>query len=98
MKPRFLLLACFLSNCTLIAHTQQVVFNFTGSAQTWIVPAGVTSISVDARGGMGGGNASDPLVLGGKGGRVQTTNADTPGETLTIYVAGLGGNFIPPNT
>jgi hypothetical protein len=98
MKSRFLFLASLLATCTLIAPAQQVVFVFTGSAQTWVVPDGVTSISVDARGGMGGGNASDPLVLGGKGGRVQTTLAVTPGETLTIYVAGPGGNFIPPNT
>jgi hypothetical protein len=98
MKSRFLFLACLFTACTLSAHTQQVVFNFTGSAQTWVVPDGVTSISVDARGGMGGGNAADPLVVGGKGGRVQTTISVTPEETLTIYVAGIGGDPIPPNT
>jgi len=97
MKSRLFLLSYFFATCTIVAHAQQVVFNFTGSAQTWIVPDGVTSISVDARGGMGGGS-SDPLVLGGMGGRVQTTIAVTPGETLTIYVAGVGGNPTPPNT
>jgi murein DD-endopeptidase MepM/ murein hydrolase activator NlpD len=98
MKSRFLLLAFFSASCALMGHSQQVVFNFTGGSQTWVVPTGVTSIAIDARGGMGGGNAADPLVLGGKGGRVQTTIAVTPGETLTIYVAGLGGDPTPPNT
>jgi hypothetical protein len=98
MKSRFLVLACFSATCVLTAQSQQVVFNFTGSAQTWIVPTGVTSIAVDARGGQGGGNAGDPLVLGGKGGRLQTTVAVTPGETLTIYVGGRGGDLINPNT
>ncbi|NCY26838.1 MAG: hypothetical protein EBX37_19015, partial [Alphaproteobacteria bacterium] len=61
-------------------------FNFTGSVQTWTVPSGVTSITVDARGASGGnitnyGNA-------GRGGRLQTTLSVTPGQTLNIYVGG----------
>ncbi len=72
-------------------------FGFTGAAQTWIVPAGVTSITVDARGGQGGGRPVDPTVKGGAGGREQTTIAVTPGETLTIYVAGAGGYPTIPN-
>src|SRR5439155_9862323 len=35
---------------------------------------------------------------GGKGGRVQTTLAVTPGETLVIYVGGRGGHLTGPNT
>ncbi|NBV14360.1 MAG: hypothetical protein EBS07_09880, partial [Sphingobacteriia bacterium] len=62
------------------------VFGFTGSVQTWTVPSGVTSITIDAIGASGGnitnyGNA-------GRGGRLQTTLAVTPGQTLNIYVGG----------
>lgn len=69
----------------------QVTFGFVGAAQTWVVPNNVTSVTVDARGAQGGGNGS--IVPGGKGGRVQTTLAVTPGETLVIHVGGRGGDL-----
>ncbi|MCC2546047.1 hypothetical protein LJY25_06290 [Hymenobacter sp. BT175] len=62
-------------------------FTYTGSAQTYSVPLGVTSLLVDASGAQGGGAAS---ASGGAGGRVQTTLAVTPGEVLTVYVGGQG--------
>jgi hypothetical protein len=68
----------------------QSQFNYSGSGQTFTVPAGVTSISVDAYGASGttisaarGGNG--PI---GKGGRVQTDLTVTPGDVLNIYVGG----------
>lgn len=62
-------------------------FHYTGSVQTWTVPDGVTSISVDAYGSSGEqlGN-SKPYV--GKGGRVQATMSVVPGQVLNIYVGG----------
>jgi len=60
-------------------------FNYTGGAQTWTVPAGVTSIDVVARGAKGGCN------LGGLGGESTATIPVTPGETLNLYVGGQGG-------
>lgn len=65
-------------------------FNYTGASQTYTVPAGVTSIAIDARGAEGGPTTDGTNVAGGKGGRVQTTMAVTPGEVLTIYVGGQG--------
>ncbi|MFH0888660.1 MAG: glycine rich domain-containing protein, partial [Planctomycetota bacterium] len=59
-----------------------VTFNYTGGLQTWVVPAGVTSIIVDVQGAQGGTNGS----VGGLGGRTQATLAVTPGSTLYIYV------------
>ncbi|MDG1361997.1 MAG: glycine rich domain-containing protein, partial [Akkermansiaceae bacterium] len=70
-----------------VADTQ--LFNYTGSVQTFTVPAGVTSISVDAYGASGTtidpsrGNYDSQL---GKGGRVQANLTVTPGDTLNIYV------------
>jgi|GEM_PF-6670225 len=84
--------------CPQRAQSQQVTFDFVGSSQTWVVPANVTSITVDVRGAQGGGNGSNPNAQGGKGGRVQTTLAVTPGEMLVIYVGGRGGDLIGPNT
>ncbi|PJB14368.1 MAG: hypothetical protein CO118_08960, partial [Flavobacteriales bacterium CG_4_9_14_3_um_filter_32_8] len=57
-------------------------FNFTGALQTWTVPAGVTSITVDVKGAQGGG------AYGGNGGRSQATITVIPGQTLNIYVGG----------
>src|SRR5262249_28393355 len=80
------------------AQTQQVTFDFVGQPQEWIVPSNITSITVDARGAQGGGNGGYAPAVGGKGGRVQTTLAVTPGEKLIIHVGGRGGDLISPNT
>jgi len=61
-------------------------FNYTGGAQTWTVPCGVSSVTVDAYGAQGGDNAA----LGGRGGRLQASVPVSPGQTLNIYVGGAG--------
>jgi hypothetical protein len=70
-----------------------VTFNYTGGVQTFTVPAGVTSINVDAYGAKGGHVAngfSNSQGQGGGGGRVQATMRVTPGQVLNIYVGGQG--------
>jgi len=64
-------------------------FNFTGDVQTFTVPVGVTSISVDVLGAKAGNNN---IYSGGNGGRVQAVIPVTPGEVLNIYVGQLGVN------
>jgi hypothetical protein len=61
------------------------------SGTTWTVPAGVTSITVQAVGGSGGNgggdNSGDVSFSGGsgaQGGSAQGTIAVTPGTSLTI--------------
>src|SRR5438876_1028797 len=100
MKSRYLLaaLVSFCAPFSPLAQAQQVTFGFTGQRQTWVVPNNVTSVTVDARGAQGGGNPTDPIVVGGKGGRVRTTLAVTPGEMLVIYVGGRGGDLGNANT
>jgi hypothetical protein len=66
----------------------QVTFSYLGSLQTWLVPAGVTSVTVDAWGAQGQGSAP---VAGGLGGIASGAIAVTPGETLNIYVGGQNG-------
>ena len=62
-----------------------ITFTSTGGEQTYVVPANVTSLMVDAVGGSGRGTQSY-----GKGGRAQGTITVTPGETLYIYAGGAG--------
>src|SRR6476659_5756926 len=50
------------------ARAATLTFNYTGGEQTWIVPAGVTSVTVDVYGAQGGGGFSPGL-----GGRATVT-------------------------
>ena len=61
------------------------VFVYTGAIQTFTVPAGVTSITIEALGAQGGGS-------GGLGAKMTGTFTVTPGQVLQVLVGGLGGN------
>lgn len=66
-------------------------FTYTGAQQTYVVPAGVTAVTMECYGSQGQGSG------GGKGGYVKATYVVTPGETLYVYVGGQsnfngGGN------
>lgn len=70
-------------------------FAFTGSPQTYMVPAGVTRLRVTAQGGSGGNyNGQTPFGLAAL---VTATVPVTPGETLTIVVGGQGGRNAATN-
>lgn len=60
----------------------------TPGTQVWTVPTGVTSINIVAIGGGGGGGWGAP---GGNGGKVTSTLAVTPGQSLTINIGAGGG-------
>lgn len=65
--------------------------NYTGGMQSYTVPGGVTTLTVDLMGAQGG--AGYPAVSqGGKGGKITGTISVTPGQVLQIYVGGAGGN------
>jgi hypothetical protein len=78
------------------ALTHQQTFQYTGNAQTFTVPLGVTKITVDARGAEGGGasgcGSAGCFFEGGFGGRVYAEMPVKPGETLYVYVGGYGWN------
>lgn len=72
-----------------------LTYSYTGSAQTFVVPSCVTSVTIDARGGSGGdggkfASSSGFGGTGGNGGRVQAVINVTSGETLHIFVGGVG--------
>jgi len=66
-----------------------LTFNYTGSLQSWTVPSGVNSISINAIGGKGGD--CDWGTPGG-GANVTSTISVTPGQTLYIVVGKAGNN------
>jgi hypothetical protein len=60
----------------------------------WVVPDGVTSVTVDAYGAAGGaGQIPEEPSAGGLGGRTRATIEVTPGETLQVNVGGVGGSY-----
>lgn len=68
-------------------------FNFTGSTQLFVVPAGVTSIHIEAFGAQGGQSeigGTFGVIQAGRGGYAEGDLAVIPGQTLEIYVGGQG--------
>ncbi|MCU0233934.1 MAG: glycine rich domain-containing protein [Thermoanaerobaculales bacterium] len=93
MRARWIIAALGLLCAALPASAQTTVtFDYTGGAQTWVVPAGVTQVSLQAWGAQGG--ASYYLGIngfqddGGLGGYTSGELAVTPGDTLYIFVGG----------
>jgi len=75
----------------IVSNAQPVTFAYTGSVQSYTVPAGVTSLTVDAS-GAGGGIYPGSVGQAGAGGRMIATIPVTPGQVLNIVVGGAGGN------
>lgn len=71
------------------AHRITTAFAFTAGTQTYIVPAGVCRIRIEAIGASGGegGTAGTP----GGGAWATSSFAVLPGETLRVHVGGMGG-------
>lgn len=66
------------------SQTNTATFNFTGAPQEWIVPPCVFEVCATVRGARGGGNS------GGNGATVNACIPVNPGETLCLYVGGMG--------
>lgn len=65
-------------------------FNYTGAEQQWVVPLGVTLVSVQVVGAHGGAGVAGGGVGSGTPDEATGTLAVTPGETLYIEVGGHG--------
>ncbi|MFL9830256.1 T9SS sorting signal type C domain-containing protein [Flavobacterium sp. ST-87] len=95
----FLLVICFLLSVSIAAQTTKTLM----SSGTLEIPAGVTSLSVQAWGAGGGGGGADKLVGlvsllaaggGGGGGAFNTGNVNvgtSPNNVRVNYVVGIGG-------
>ncbi len=71
-------------------NPMDTVFAQRNRAQSFVVPAGVTQITVEAAGGKGG--RSDLGGSGGAGARLISNLAVIPGQELQIIVGDQGGN------
>jgi hypothetical protein len=67
------------------------IFDYIGTQQTFIVPTGVTRLTVVARGGIGSGSSAPPSYQPpGYPGRVYAVIHVRPGEKLYVFVGGSG--------
>lgn len=71
-----------------LAQSTSITYDYTGSMQYFTVPAGVTTIQLEAWGAQGGGGLQG--VTGGLGAYASGTFAVTSGQTITILVGGMG--------
>ncbi len=69
----------------------QTTFNYTGGQQTYVVPAGVSSISIECWGAEGQTGLGSAGGAGGLGAYSYGEISVTPGQTLYIYVGGQAG-------
>ncbi|MBL1180995.1 MAG: T9SS type A sorting domain-containing protein [Bacteroidetes bacterium] len=97
MKKILLLLTAVFSIAYVNNLKAQSTFNFTGSAQYYVVPNCTDSLIVDVIGAEGGGNTGNMncdnvQFNGGKGGRVQAKIKVTSGDTIWVYVGGKGAD------
>lgn len=64
-------------------NSNTLTYTYTGAVQTWTVPSGVDTITVDVYGAQGGANWVNNVNYGG---HVQADLPVTPGSVLNIYV------------
>ncbi|WP_309821796.1 Ig-like domain repeat protein [Microbacterium sp. 1154] len=76
-----------------------VTFAYSGAAEQWVVPSGVTSVTATISAGSGGASAPNSYQAetgaGGLGGSVRATLTVEPGEKLTAVVGGAGKRGVP---
>ena len=77
-------------NCSSGATSSQT-FSYSGSVQNWTVPAGVTSIMIEAYGAQGESGVGGIVGIGGLGAMASGELSVTPGDVLSIYVGGSDG-------
>jgi len=74
-------------NCAQVERTVTCSYSHTGSEQAFVVPAGVTGVTLEATGAAG---AAMGAIKGGLGGTETSTAAVTPGSRLYVEVGGEG--------
>jgi outer membrane protein assembly factor BamB len=81
-----------------MAFNESVIFQYTGSQQTWTKPVGVSSFYFIVKGGGGGGGNTSNTSSGGGGAYVFTNyNYLNPNIEYDVYI-NVGGGGKPPPT
>ncbi|MDA7803334.1 glycine-rich protein [Crocinitomix sp.] len=88
----FLFTGVLLCINTLSFGQDEIIFEYTGDVQTYVVPGGVTDIQIECWGAQGQALTIEDYIgsVGGLGGYTVGSTSVTPGEVLSIYVGGMG--------
>ncbi len=80
-------------NCS-SGSSNSITYTYTGSVETFTVPPGVTSISIEAWGASGQDFTVEQYTpsTGGLGGYASGDLTVTPGDIISIYVGGAGAD------
>ena len=83
-------------NCS-SGSSSSITYTYTGSVETFTVPPGVTSISIEAWGASGQDFTVEQYTpsTGGLGGYSSGDLTVTPGDVISIYVGGAGADNTP---
>ena len=73
-----------------LVHGTQTFSTPSNTFTSFVVPAGVTSLTLDAYGAQGGASSHGPNSA--QGGHISAVVTVTPGSTLQVYVGGKGGD------
>src|SRR5436190_5772804 len=74
--------------CTTAASVTTCTFHYTGAAQSWTVPQGVSQATFDLYGAAGADAGGSSGIAGGKGAHVQAKLAVTACQVLGVYIGG----------
>ena len=77
-------------SCSTTVGVTTCTFSYSGSQDSWVAPAGVTSITVDAYGASGMQLTAPSGRTNGLGAHVRATLVVTPGSTYYVTVGGAG--------
>ena len=90
-----LLLGCTATAASWLNAAITNTYSYTGTMQTWVVPAGVSTVTAACSGGNGGLNYyafGATTAVAAEGGYISAVLTVTPTTTLNIFVGGAGGN------
>jgi hypothetical protein len=81
-------------DCQPLGSEVVCTFDYTGAAQSWTVPEGITQATFAVYGAQGGSSETTAAgtSAGGLGGKASATIAVDPGDTLQVNVGGAGGS------
>ncbi|MCC6600463.1 MAG: hypothetical protein IT223_07285 [Crocinitomicaceae bacterium] len=71
--------------------TNPMIFSYTGSEQTFTVPACANELTIEVWGAQGGNSSGASPGIGGLGGYATGTLAVASGQVLRVYVGGQSG-------
>ena len=89
MRKIYTIASAILFTITSSIGLSQTTYSYTGATDNYIVPAGITTISIEAKGSVGSNGSSGGV--GGSGATMYGEFTVAPGDVLEVYAGGNTG-------